>query len=233
MATARTPRSGKSVPLTHTWPKVMLEIKTLEVTFVQQKCRLIFDPETKAAVVVDPGGSADELMTTIKELGLAVTGILITHAHIDHCGAVAALAQALSVPVYGPHQDDAKAIEALELQGECLNIPWSGEFQTQFVREGQVLELLPGHPISVQHTPGHSRGSVCYYCPDQKLMLVGDLLVHGGIWTRKQPGMDRAQLMASLTRLKTLPDDTKLLFGHGPDSTLGEEKEQNSYLAQA
>lgn len=233
MATARTPRSGKSAPLTHIWPKAMLEIKTLEVTFVQQNCRLIFDPETKAAVVVDPGGSADELVATIKELGLTVTGILITHAHIDHCGAVAALAQALSVPVYGPHQDDTKAIEALQLQGECLNIPWSGEFENSFVRDGQELELLPCHLITVLHTPGHSRGSVCYYFAADQLLLVGDVMVHGGIWTRKQPGMDRAALMRSLARLKTLPDDTKLLFGHGPDSTLEEEKEQNSYLAQA
>ena len=211
----------------------MLESKTLEVTFIQQKCRIIYDPSTQAAVVVDPGGSTEEILAWIKELGLKVAAILITHAHIDHCGAVAALAQALAVPVYGPHEDDAKAIESLALQGKCFNIPWSGEFKTQFVHEGQVLELLPGHPITVLHTPGHSRGSVCYYCPDQKLMLVGDLLVHGGIWTRKQPGMNRAQLMASLGRLKTLPDDTKLLFGHGPDSTLGDEKEQNSYLAQA
>lgn len=225
----------------------MLEIIALEVTTLAQKCRILIDGDgnraakqgVKPAVVVDPGGDIERIMAQIRECKVNVNAILITHIHIDHCGGVAALQAALQqeqgtvVPILGSHELDRKAKDLLELQAECFNIPLTGAFENTYLSDGQQLNLLPNYPLEVLLTPGHSPGSVCYYCPEAQLMLAGDLLTHGGIWTRKQPGSNLDHLMASLKRLKQYPDATKLLFGHGPDSTIGQEKECNPYLSKA
>lgn len=217
----------------------MLEIIAIEVTTIAQKCRILIDRAVQQAVVVDPGGDVERIMAQLLEHQVRVNAILITHIHIDHCGGVAALKAALqqeqghAVPILGSHELDHKAKDLLELQSECFNIPLTGAFENTYLSDGQQLNLLPNYPIEVLLTPGHSPGSVCYYCPEAQLMLAGDLLTHGGIWTRKQPGSNLDHLMASLKRLKQYPDATKLLFGHGPDSTIGQEKECNPYLSKA
>ena len=205
---------------------------TLPVTRLAQNCRILSVADK--AVIVDPGGDAAKIAAELEFFAFKPQAILLTHAHVDHCGAVAELVQRYpKLKVLGPQHDDAIALEMAQLQGECFQVPFSGSFTPQWLNDGQILHLLPDHPIEVLHTPGHSKGSVCYYIRNAGLMLVGDLLVQGGIWERKQPGFDRKALMASLARLKTYPDDTQLLFGHGPNSFLGKEKQDNPYLAQA
>ena len=212
----------------------MLDIMTLPVTPIMQNCRILVHQETNDAVVVDPGGSGAAIADLIKTNGYQAKAILITHAHIDHVGGVAQLVQNLDYPVrvIGPHHDEAPLFAALSKQAQMFGVNLSGSIETEYVGDGEVLNLFPDASFKCLHTPGHSPGGICYYCPEENFVLVGDTLFAGSVGRADLQGGDMAALIDSIqNKLLTLPDDTEVFCGHGDDTTIGQERTSNPYLA--
>ncbi len=211
----------------------MLEIMTLPVTPIAQNCRVLVHPETQDAVVVDPGGEGQTVAGIIKNQDLHLKAILLTHGHIDHCGAVAELRQQFDeeIPVIGPHQAEAELLTALPQQATFFGLKFSGAFEPQYVSDGQVLKLFEDASLTCLHTPGHTPGGICYYCAEERFVLVGDTIFLDSIGRTDLPGGDTQTLFASIkSKLLTLPDDTDVFCGHGDDTNIGRERRCNPYL---
>ena len=210
----------------------MLKYQTIPVTPFQQNCSLVWDSETKQAVVIDPGGDLETLVGEAQRLGLKLEQIWLTHAHIDHAGGTAELAEQLQVPVIGPHAADQFWIDALEEQGAMFGFPEARPFRpTRWLQDGDTVELA-GHVLHVRHCPGHTPGHVVFHSPEMKRAFVGDVLFAGSIGRTDFPQGDHDTLIASITqRLWPMGDDTVFIPGHGPESTFGRERRSNPYVA--
>jgi hydroxyacylglutathione hydrolase len=193
---------------------------------LQENCWIVDGGER--AIVVDPGDEGDRL---IEALSLPVEAILLTHTHFDHVGAVAQLARHTGAPVYCPRIEVPilKDINSYLFPGYGPYEPYDPE---ETLEGGEKLSLA-GLDIDVIFTPGHSPGHVSFSIPEHKLLLSGDVLFEGSIGRPDLPGGDYATLMASIANLlDTLPDDTRVLTGHGPDTTLGHERATNPFLLE-
>ncbi len=210
----------------------MLKYQTIPVTPFQQNCSLVWDSDTRQAAVIDPGGDLDTLLGEVERLGLKLEQIWLTHAHIDHAGGTAELAERLQLPVIGPHEADQFWIDALEQQGEMFGFPGARPFRpTRWLRDGDTVELA-GHVLQVRHCPGHTPGHVVFHSPQIQRAFVGDVLFAGSIGRTDFPQGDYDTLIASITqRLWPMGDDTVFIPGHGPESTFGRERRSNPYVA--
>jgi hydroxyacylglutathione hydrolase len=191
---------------------------------LQENCWIVDGGER--AIVVDPGDEGDRL---IEALDLPVEAILLTHTHFDHVGAVAQLARHTKAPVYCPRLEVPilKDINSYVFPGYGPYEPYDPE---ETLDGGEHLSLA-GLEIDVIFTPGHSPGHVSFSIPEHRLLLSGDVLFQGSIGRPDLPGGDYGTLMASIaTLLDTLRDDTRVLTGHGPDTTLGRERATNPFL---
>jgi glyoxylase-like metal-dependent hydrolase (beta-lactamase superfamily II) len=182
------------------------------------------------ALIVDPGDEADKLLAAIDGLGVTLDGILLTHTHFDHVGAVAPVAKATGAEVWVPE------IEKPVLADIMSFVPWPGcgpyeSYDAEHtVAGGERLELA-GFEIDVIFTPGHSPGHVTYAVRDESALFSGDVLFQGSVGRTDLPGSDHATLMASIARLlDTLPDETGVLPGHMNPTTLGAERRSNPFL---
>ncbi len=210
----------------------MLDILTLPVSPFSQNCRLLIHDEKRTAVVVDPGGNAELIVSALEQNEAQPQAILLTHLHLDHVAAVGALLKKYpNLPLYGPQQDDAPLLLALDQQSAAFGFAHTGSFTPQYVTDGQVLKLFPDASFKVLHTPGHTPGGVCYYCQEETFVLTGDTLFAGSIGRTDFPGGSFEELITSIkSKLLVLPDETEVFSGHGPDSTIGEEKKSNPFL---
>jgi len=195
---------------------------------LQVNCYILADEKTKDAVVIDPGDDAGDILKIIKDKGFAVKYIVITHAHFDHIGAIKTLKEATGAQIL-MHQDDEKLLKAAEHQGSLFGMESvASPPADRMLKHGDVI-TAGEVSLKVLHTPGHSQGGICLL--EQGIVFTGDSLFAGSIGRTDLPGGDLKTLLGSIKKnLMTLPDETKVFSGHGPASTIGEERKENPFL---
>jgi len=203
----------------------------IPVTPFQQNCTLLWEEETARGAVIDPGGDLDRIRAAIAESRVSVEKILLTHGHIDHAGGAAALKEALSVPIEGPHRADAFLLAHLADSARAYGLAGARNVTPdRWLEEGETV-TVGGLVFEVLHCPGHSPGSVVFANRGQRFAIVGDVLFRGSVGRTDLPGGDPAALIRSIrTRLLPLGDDVSFLCGHGPASTIGQERATNPFL---
>jgi glyoxylase-like metal-dependent hydrolase (beta-lactamase superfamily II) len=223
---------GKFEPLPAKHIKPMLRYRTIPVTPFQQNCSLVWCDQTRQAAVIDPGGDLDVLLAEVEAMGLKLEQIWLTHAHIDHAGGTAELAERLGLPIVGPHPGDQFWIDGLPQQSKMFGFPPAGAFKpTRWLQDGDTVQLA-GHTLNVRHCPGHTPGHVVFHSPEMNRAFVGDVLFAGSIGRTDFPQGDFGTLIASITqRLWPMGDETVFIPGHGPESTFGHERKTNPYVA--
>ncbi len=205
----------------------------IPVTMFAQNCTLIWCTKTKQAAVVDPGGDLHLIRDAIKQTGVTVVKILITHGHMDHTAQALTLSEELNVPIEGPHRDDQFLLDDLPQSGLKYGLMGARSFVPhRWLDEGDRVEIGLVQ-FDILHCPGHSPGSVAYINRDEGFGLVGDVLFRGSVGRTDLEGGSHAVLLASIRdKLLPLGDDFAFICGHGPTSTIGEEKLTNPYVAE-
>jgi glyoxylase-like metal-dependent hydrolase (beta-lactamase superfamily II) len=204
--------------------------KIFPVGWLQCNCSVIGDEKTHEAMVIDPGDQIEEILEVLRQEKLTLKQIVITHAHIDHVGGAMKLKAATGAPIL-MNQNDYALLKMLDMQAAWVGMPSPGEVKVdEAISQGRVLKI--GEISSnVIHTPGHTEGSICLYFPVEKKLIAGDTLFAGGIGRTDLPGGSMDKIMRSLhTQVLALPDETEVLPGHGPVTTIGEERETNPFL---
>jgi hydroxyacylglutathione hydrolase len=208
-----------------------MQVAIIPVTQFEQNCTLLWCEETRKAAVVDPGGDIDEILAAIAEEGVTVEKILLTHAHIDHAGATADLAERLGVPVEGPHEGDRFWIEQLPAQAKMFGFPPARQFEpARWLQQGDTVSV-GNTMLDVRHCPGHTPGHVIFFSAADRIAIVGDVLFQNSIGRTDFPGGNYQQLVSSIREnLFPLGDDVTFVPGHGPTSTFGAERRSNPFV---
>ena len=209
-----------------------LSAAIVPVTSLQQNCTLLWDEDTRQAVVVDPGGDAERILAALAERTLSAEAIWLTHGHLDHAGGVEALRRGLgNAAVIGPHQADAFLLDGIE--AVCAQYGFSGMYNAKSDRwldEGDALQLGT-HRFDVLHCPGHTPGHVVFVDKEARFAQLGDVLFNGAVGRTDFPYGDHdALILAIRTKLLPLGDDVQFICGHGPGSTIGRERVSNPFL---
>lgn len=212
----------------------MLRYHTIPVTAFQQNCSILWCSDTKEAAAIDPGGEVPRIEAQVQKLGLRLTQLWLTHAHIDHIGGAGALAQKLSIPIIGPHEADKYWLDGLQQQAQAFGFAEKAQpfTPTRWLKEGDTL-TLGKCSVTVHHTPGHTPGHLIFHAAAEKLVFVGDLLFAGSVGRTDFPGGSWPELETSIKRhLWPLPDDTTFIPGHGPEGSIGHEKRSNPFVGE-
>lgn len=184
----------------------------------------------REALIIDPGDDADVIIQHIRREKLSVAAILITHGHIDHVSGLAEVSRAFPVPVAMHPVDAAWAFSESNQMPPYYEVPEAPEKIERELSEGQTWTDI-GYTYQVLELPGHSPGHVGFYFPEQNALFSGDVIFQGTVGRTDLPGGDGRVLTQSLKRLAELPDETVIYCGHGPSTTLADEKRQNPYLS--
>jgi glyoxylase-like metal-dependent hydrolase (beta-lactamase superfamily II) len=204
--------------------------KIFPVGPLQCNCSVIGDEKTHEAMVIDPGDQIEGILEILRQEKLTLKQIVITHAHIDHVGGAMKLKAATGAPIL-MNQNDYALLKMLDMQAAWIGMRPPGDVQVdEAISQGRVLKV--GEiSSSVIHTPGHTEGSICVYFPTEKKLIAGDTLFAGSIGRTDLPGGSMDKIMRSLhTQVLALPDETEVVPGHGPVTTIGEERETNPFL---
>ena len=206
-----------------------IEIKSMTLGMVATNCYLIINKETKEALLVDPADNALRISNVIEENGCTLKAILLTHGHFDHIMALNDLKKRYNVPVYAhEEEEDVLKQSSLNLSGSIGQI-----YTTQadvYVKDGEHLKLA-GLDVIVLYTPGHTKGGVCYYFPEEKVLMSGDTLFHCSIGRTDFPTGSMSQLVRSVKeQLFVLPDDVQVYPGHDSVTSIGYEKQYNPFF---
>jgi glyoxylase-like metal-dependent hydrolase (beta-lactamase superfamily II) len=205
--------------------------EVLPVGMLQCNCHIVGDPTTREAIVVDPGDDAGRILAVLDCHQLKVKSIVITHAHIDHIGGAAQLKQATGAPVL-MHPEDLWLLKNVETQANLIGLPAPPAAELdQPLREGDEVRWGENLRAEVLHTPGHTPGSLCLHLPERKILLAGDTLFAGSIGRTDLWGGSYDSILASIgSKLLALDDETIVLPGHGPDTTIAAERDRNPFL---
>ncbi|HEY7099310.1 MAG TPA: MBL fold metallo-hydrolase [Terriglobales bacterium] len=197
---------------------------------LQCNCSVIGDEGTREAIVIDPGDEIEEVLAILHKNNLSVKQIVITHAHIDHVGGAMKLRAATGAPIL-LNQNDYELLKILDEQANWVGMASPGKVEID-QSIGQADTVTAGTlNASVLHTPGHTEGSICLYFPSENKLIAGDTLFAGSIGRTDLPGGSMRKILNSLhEKLMALPDDTIVVPGHGPLTTIGEERENNPFI---
>lgn len=202
----------------------------LPVGLLQCNCSIFGDEQTKEALVIDPGDNIPDILAVIKEHDLRVKAIVVTHAHIDHIGGAQKLKNATGAPVY-MNEDDAELRDHMDMQAAWLGIPTPETAETdEPAREGDSI-TVGNTAFHILHTPGHTPGSISLWIPAENKLIAGDTLFRDSVGRTDLPGGNGHKLLSSIReKLFPLPDEAVVIPGHGPNTTLGREKQFNYFL---
>jgi hydroxyacylglutathione hydrolase len=209
-----------------------MDVRMFTVGLVQENCYLVRRSDSDRAVIVDPGDEPEKLLGAIDALGLTLDGILLTHTHFDHVGAVAPVAKATGAEVWVPE------LERQVLADIMSYVPWQGfgpfeSYEAEHTLSGGEKLELAGFEIDVIFTPGHSPGHVSFSIPEEAALFSGDVLFQGSVGRTDLPGGDWPTLLESIrTLIESLPEETTVHPGHMGVTTLAAERAANPFLAE-
>lgn len=202
----------------------------LPVGPLQCNCSIIGDEATHEAMVIDPGDDIEGIIAIIRKHDFKVQHIVITHAHIDHVGGAMKLRALTGAPIL-LNQNDYALLKMLDVQAAWIGMANPGDVKIDAALAHDEAIQAGNLKATVLHTPGHTEGSVCLYFPAEKLLIAGDTLFAGSIGRTDLPGGSFEKIMRSLhQRVLALPDETTVIPGHGPATTIGDEREENPFL---
>jgi hydroxyacylglutathione hydrolase len=193
-------------------------------------CSIVGDETTHEAMVIDPGDNIDDVVVILEKHHLRARQIVITHAHIDHVGGAMKLRALTGAPIL-LNQNDQTLLKMLDVQATWIGVPTPEAVSIDAnLADGDKVQV-GNLAANVLHTPGHTEGSVCLYFPAERLLIAGDTLFARSIGRTDLPGGSYEKIMRSLhDRVLALPDDTLVIPGHGPNTTIGDEREDNPFL---
>jgi len=205
----------------------------LPVGPLQCNCSVIGDDASHEAIVIDPGDDIEDVLAVVRKHKLQVKQIVITHAHIDHVGGAMKLRAATGAPIL-LNQNDYALLKMLDVQAAWIGMADPGKVEID-QSVGQADTIKAGSLVAdVIHTPGHTEGSVCLYFPAEKKLIAGDTLFAGSIGRTDLPGGSFEKIIRSLhEKVLALPDETIVVPGHGPTTTIGAERESNPFLTKS
>ncbi len=205
-------------------------LETFPVGPLQCNCTLLGDETTREAIVIDPGDEVGRIHRRLGELGLKLRQILVTHAHIDHVGGALKLKRLTGAPIF-LNENDLPLLQMMDQQAAWVGVPTPEvALPDEGLGDGQSLGLV-SYPAQVIHTPGHTQGSICLHFAPLEVLIAGDTLFSGSIGRTDLPGGNSEQIIDSIhSRLLKLPDKTKVIPGHGPLTTIGNERRTNPFL---
>lgn len=211
----------------------MLRIHTIPVTELGQNARIVSDSETLDAVVIDPGGDAEKLVKYIRTQGLICRQIWLTHSHFDHCGGVSDFLAAIPCELVGHPGEQfmrARVEQIVAMYGLSGGTMKNCPEPDISITGGETLQV-GAFSFETLFTPGHAPGHLCFYCASENTLIAGDTLFQGSIGRTDLPGGDYDTLMESISdKILTLPPETVVMPGHGPDTKVGIEARTNPFL---
>lgn len=206
-----------------------MKIEKFVIGMIGTNCYIVENEETKECFLIDPAACPPEMVTHIRQKGLHVQAILLTHGHFDHIMGIDGFLKEFPVPVYA-HEEEKALLNDAELNASAeysAGYTFSG---AEYVRDGQTLELA-GIKIQVLYTPGHTIGGCCYYIQEEGVLFSGDTLFYGSTGRTDFPTGSQSRLIRSIReKLLVLPDETKVYPGHMSETSIGFERMYNPYL---
>ncbi|MEO5924395.1 MAG: MBL fold metallo-hydrolase [Bryobacteraceae bacterium] len=196
---------------------------------LQCNCSIFGDETTHEAIVIDPGDQIEDILAILKKHSLKVKEIVITHAHLDHIGGAAKLKKATGAPVH-MNANDAPLYEQIDVQAGWLGMEVPDKTEVEDLRDADTLKLGDAE-FQIRHTPGHTQGSTSVWIPSENKLVAGDTLFRDSIGRTDLPGGNGRQILQSIhEKLLPLPDSAVVICGHGPNTTIGRERERNPFL---
>ena len=209
-----------------------MKFQIIPVTPFQQNCTLMWDETTNKAAVVDPGGDIDKISEALKQRNLTLEKVFVTHGHLDHCGGARKLADLYNVPIEGPNKEDAWLLEQLNSdQTRMWGLPPGDPFTPdRCLNQGDEV-TVGNETLQVFHCPGHSPGHVIFFHAPTKVAISGDVLFAGSIGRTDLPkGSFKALEKSIRENMYKLGDDVQFIPGHGPVSSIGQERRGNAFV---